>query len=216
MPRIEKKMKNINDFSASEITFSQLRRNANGGKTVYLNVGSERCELILPAMRVPFGMSSFSDKNTGNVSYTLNMSLDDQAILEKLRSIEDLVLDHVAKNSVEILGKAYTPEVIKTVLFKSFIQESKDGKYAPTLKVKVHTKKPEGFVAKAFDASGQETSMELIQKGQSVKSLVDFNQIWVVDNKFGVSVHLKQCKFSPSTSLDECVLGDDDDADPME
>jgi hypothetical protein len=206
-------MKSVAEFSASDITFGTVRRNANGGKSVYINCGPERCSFTLPAMRAPFGLSSYTDKNTGNVSYTLNTSLDDQSVLEKLRSIEELVLDYVSKNSVEILGKSYTPEIIKTVLFKSFIQESKDGKYAPTLKIKVQTKRPSGFVAKVYDADRQEIDMDQIAKGQSILTLVNFSQIWVIDNKFGVSVNLVQVRLVPSQSLDNCVLGDDEEQD---
>ena len=48
-----------------------------------------------------------------------------------------------------------------------------------------------------------------------MKTIVDFNQVWVVDNKFGVSVRLKQVMMMPNTELSGCAFsgGDDDDED---
>jgi hypothetical protein len=128
-----------------------------------------------------------------------------------------MILDYVEKNSVELLGKSYSRDILKNVLFKSCILESKEpGKYPPTLKLKVHAKRPSGFVAKAFDSNKHEVPLEDVKKGDMIRSVVDINQIWVVDNKFGISVHLKQCRFSPSASLEQCVLDDDDEEDVVE
>lgn len=211
-------MNALTALDVSNITFSTVRRNASGGKTIYMNSkDSGRLELVLPAMRVPFGLSAYTDKNTGNISYSLNMSLDDPSVLEKLKSIETLVLDHVEKNSIEILGKAYSRDILRDVLFKSFIQYGKEPeKYAPTLKVKVYTKKPTGFSARAFDDQKREVSMEDVKKGSTVKALIDLNQVWAVDNKFGVTIVLKQVRLTGAADLTECVLGDDCDEEETE
>lgn len=193
-------MKSINELDVSSLTFSALRRNPKGGKMIYINYGSSRTEVELPSMRAPFGLSAYTDQASGNVSYTMNLSVDDSEVLAKLRDIETAVLAHVTKNSAEILGKVYTADVIKTVLFKSFIQESKDGKYAPTLKVKVmYDSRNQTFGPEAYDSDRNLTSIDKLQKGQTVRTIIDFNQIWCVDNKFGVSVRLLQAlMMSPS------------------
>ncbi len=51
------------EFSASSVGFSKLRKNKNGGKTVYLNGGdNKKLYIQLPFMRSPFGLSAFTDE----------------------------------------------------------------------------------------------------------------------------------------------------------
>lgn len=202
-------VKNLSAFDANTITFSGLRKNAKGGKMVYVNVaGAGKVFFELPVLRAPFGLSSYTDQKSGSVSYSLDVSLEDQDTVAKIRDIENLVLEHVVKNSEELLGRSYSIEVIKQALFKSCIRESKDGKYAPTLKLKVlHN---DGvFSVKAYDSSKKPTDIDVLQKGQRVKTIVDFNQVWIIDNKFGMSVRLKQVMLMPTTELSGCAFGED-------
>ena len=142
------------------------------------------------------------------MSYSLDVSLEDNDTLAKIREIESLVLEYVCKNSDELLGRKYSEEVIKQALFKSCIRESKDGKYAPTLKLKVMHR--DGVLSvKTYDSAKNQIELETLQKGQRVKTIVDFNQIWIVDNKFGISVRLKQVMTLPTTELNGCAFSDD-------
>lgn len=208
-------VKNINAFDANTLSFSGLRKNAKNGKMIYLNVaGGGKVFFELPVLRAPFGLSSFTDQKSGNISYSLDVSLEDQDTITKIRDIESLVLEHVVKNSEELLGRSYSEDVIKQALFKSCIRESKDGKYAPTLKLKVMHN--DGvFSVKAYDTSKRPTDLDVLQKGQRVKTIVDFNQVWIIDNKFGISVRLKQVMLMPTTELSGCAFsgggGDGDD-----
>ena len=43
--------------------------------------------------------------------------------------------------------------------------------------------------------------MDSIEKGQRCMCIVDFNQIWFIDNKFGVSVRLSQILCERSQKL---------------
>lgn len=211
-------VKNMNAFDvANNLSFSGLRKNAKGGRMIYLNTGGgSKVYFELPVLRAPFGLSSFTDKKSGVVSYSLDVSLDDANIIAKIRDIEDSILNHVVNNSEELLGKTYTVDVIKQALFKSCIRESKDGKYAPTLKLKVlHN---DGvFSVDAYDSTKKPTTLDSLQKGQRVKTIIDFNQIWIIDNKFGLSVRLKQVMMMPTTELRGCAFttsgSDDGDGD---
>lgn len=202
-------VKNLNAFDANTINLSGMRKNAKGGKMMYVNTpGGSKVFFELPVLRAPFGLSSYTDQASGNVSYSLDVSLEDQETISQIRTIESLILDHVCKNSEEILGRKYSEEVIKQALFKSCIRESKDGKYAPTLKLKVLHR--DGiFSVKAYDASKQLTELDTLQKGQRVKTIIDFNQVWIIDNKFGLSVRLKQVMMMPNTELNGCAFSDD-------
>ncbi len=202
-------VKNMNAFDANTLSFSGLRKNAKGGKMVYVNVnGGSKVFFELPVLRAPFGLSSYTDQASGNVSYSLDVSLEDTDTVAKIREIESIVLDYVCKNSQELLGRPYSEDVIKQALFKSCIRESKDGKYAPTLKLKVMHR--DGvFSVKTYDSNKSETEIDTLQKGQRVKTIVDFNQIWIIDNKFGLSVRLKQVMLLPTTELNGCAFTDD-------
>jgi hypothetical protein len=142
------------------------------------------------------------------VSYSLDVSLEDQETISQIRTIESLILDHVCKNSDELLGRKYSEDVIKQALFKSCIRESKDGKYAPTLKLKV-LHRDNVFSVSAYDAHKNPTEIDTLQKGQRVKTIIDFNQVWIIDNKFGLSVRLKQVMMMPTTELSGCAFTDD-------
>lgn len=202
-------VKSLNAFDANTITLSGLRKNAKGGKMLYVNVtGGSKVFFELPVLRAPFGLSSYTDQASGNVSYSLDVSLEDQETISKIRDIETLILDHVCKNSEELLGRKYSEEVIKQALFKSCIRESKDGKYAPTLKLKVMHR--DGvFSVKAYDAAKQLTEIDTMQKGQRVKTIIDLNQVWIIDNKFGLSLRLKQVLMLPTTELTGCAFTDE-------
>ncbi len=209
-------VKNMNAFDfANNLSFSGLRKNAKNGKMIYLNTGGgSKVYFELPVLRAPFGLSSFTDQKSGSVSYSLDVSLDDENTIAKIREIEECILAHVVNNSEELLGRTYSIDVIKQALFKSCIRESKDGKYAPTLKLKVlHN---DGvFSVDAYDATKKHTTLDTLQKGQRVKTIIDFNQIWIIDNKFGMSVRLKQVMMMPTTELRGCAFsgGSDDGED---
>lgn len=206
---IEIRMKTINELDVSSLVFSGLRKNAKGGKMVYVNLaGGTKAHFELPTLRSPFGLSSFTDQNSGVTSYSLDLSLEDTSVIDKVRQIENAVLDHVTKNSEELLGKRYNEDVIKQALFKSCIRESKDGKYAPTLKLKIITRDGK-FVPEAYDSSRCMTTLDTLQKGQRVKTIVDFNQVWIIDNKFGLSVRLLQAMLFPTSELKGCAFGND-------
>ena len=178
---------------------------------VYVNIaGGTKAHFEMPSMRAPFGLSSYTDQNSGNVSYSLDLSIEDAVVVERVKSIEAYVLDHVTKNSEELLGRKYTEDVIKQALFKSCVRESKDGKYAPTIKLKILMRDGK-FVPEAYDSSRCMTTLDTLQKGQRVKTIVDFNQIWIIDNKFGLSVRLLQAMLFPTSELKGCAFGDNVD-----
>ena len=112
------------EFNASSVVFSKLRKNKNGGKTVYLNGGdNKKLYLQLPFMRSPYGLSAFTDEGTGRTSYSLDLSFDsDNAeameLHDKLKELDNLIVETVAKNSKEWLGKEFNVAVLREALYK--------------------------------------------------------------------------------------------------
>ena len=194
-------------FEPSTVCFSKLHKNKNGGKAVYINgTGNRKIYLQLPFMRAPFGLSSFTDEGTQKTSYSLDLSFDteDSVIAdleEKFKELDELIIKTVEENSTEWLGKKYNINVIREALYKPLIRPGK-AKYASTMKLKVLTDmKTGGFVPEAYDSARKSINLDTIEKGQRVMTIIDLNQIWFIDNKFGVSVRLQQVLLAPSKKL---------------
>jgi len=194
------------EFSASTVIFSKIRKNKNGGRAVYLNgPNNSKLQLELPKMRAPFGLSAFTDEASKKTSYTLPLSFDADPetddLMNKLKTLDDMIVKMVAENSVEWLGKKYGVPVIKEALYKPIVTPGK-GDYPATLKLKVLSDAKTGdFVPEAYNYKRENVELTSIEKGQRVKSIVEINQIWFIDNKFGVSIRLQQCLLEPSKKL---------------
>ena len=194
-------------FDPSSVVFTKMKKNKNGGKTVYINAqdGKRKLYLQLPFMRSPFGMSAFTDEATNKTSYSLDLSFDRYneeclALAEKLKALDEIIIKTVADNSKEWLGKVYDINVIREALYKPLVRQAKDD-YPDTIKLKIMTKQTGEFLAEAYDSSRKMISVDQIEKGQRCACIVDVNQIWFIDNKFGVSVRLSQVLCEQSVKL---------------
>ncbi len=116
---------NASEFSADIVSFSALRVNkARGNKTVYLS-GPQRSKLNIqfPWMRVPFGLSSYTDAATNRTSFSLDVSFDKDhdALLDIKRRFEEsdaLVVKTVAANSKAWLGTSFHVAALKEAHYK--------------------------------------------------------------------------------------------------
>lgn len=193
-------------FDPSSVILSKMKKNKNGGKTVYINAPeNKKLYLQLPFMRSPFGLSAFTDEATNRTSYSLDLSFDKDnedacTLMEKLTELDNKIIATVAENSKEWLGKPYNIEVIKEALYKPLVRPGKDD-YPSTMKLKLMTKPSGEFIAEAYDSSHKSIPVDGIEKGQKCMCIVDFNQIWFIDNKFGVSVRLSQVLCEQSQKL---------------
>jgi|TARA_R110000803_G_scaffold56253_6_gene113516 hypothetical protein len=194
------------DFTTSSVNFSKLRKNKNGGKAVYLNAGdNKKLYVQFPFLRSPYGLSSFTDEGTGRTSYSLDLSFDpDNAeamdLHAKLKELDDIIVNTVAKNSKEWLGKDFNVAVLKEALYKPIVRPGKE-QYPSTIKLKVLAKPDGTFVPESYSMQREKVTLDTVEKGQKVCAIVDFNQIWFIDNKFGVTIRLQQCLLEQSVKL---------------
>jgi hypothetical protein len=195
------------DFSPEAVNFSKLRRNKMGGKAVYLSgPGTSKLYVQMPFMKAPYGLGSYTDENTKKTTYSLDLSLDPNdpvcaELEQKLVAFDELILDTVVANSQEWLGKKYTKAVLQEALFKPLVRPSKNGDYPSTIKLKVLQEKSGKFIPEAYNTRRESVPLDSIEKGQKVMAIIDINQIWFIDNKFGVTVRLQQCLLEPSKKL---------------
>ena len=208
------KIAHHSEFTVDAINFSEMRKNQRGGKSVYMSTGSNSNNKViveLPKMRAPFGLGEFVDQTSGRTTYSVNLSLDNnEDLLKTLKELDDAIVKTVAKNSSAWLGKKHSETVVRDALYSPIVKEPSDPKYAPTIKLKVLTDSNDKFVPKMF--KGREpTSLSALEKGQSISSIVEISQVWIIDNKCGVSLRLAQGKLHPTDKLTEYAFRDDDD-----
>ena len=194
------------EFSPASVQFSKLRKNKNGGKAVYLNAGdNKKLYVQLPFMRSPYGLSAYTDEATGRTSYSLDLSFDPDnaeamALHAKLTELDDIIVNTVANNAKEWLGKDFNVAVLKEALYKPIVRPGKE-QYPATIKLKVLTKSDGSFVPECYNMSKQMVTLDSIEKGQKAMPIIDLNQIWFIDNKFGVTIRLQQVLFEQSVNL---------------
>lgn len=195
-------------FNASDVTFSDVRKNAKGGKAVYLNnLTGQKLIFQLPQLRAPFGLSEYRDEATGRVSYSLPLSLDKPEILEQFAKFDAHVLDHITEHSEEILGKKMSREVIAEGMYKSPVKPSSKEGYAPTLNIKVMTNPKDGSITtEAWNAKRESVPLNSLEKGQALSAIVEINQIWRTPAGVGVSIRVHQVMFAPTTKLKPCAF----------
>jgi hypothetical protein len=193
-------------FEPSTVTFSQLKKNKNGGKSVMLTRNDKKkLYLQLPFMRSPFGISAFTDEATNKTSYSLDLSFDTDnedvmQLSSKLMELDEIILKTITENSKDWLGKSYDINVIREALYKPLVRQGKEG-YANTLKLKIQTNQTGDFIPEAYSSDRELIQLDEIEKGQKCMCIVEINQIWFIDNKFGVSVRLSQVLCGESTKL---------------
>ena len=194
------------EFNASSVVFSKLRKNKNGGKTVYLNGGdNKKLYLQLPFMRSPYGLSAFTDEGTGRTTYSLDLSFDtDNAeameLHDKLKELDEIIVNTVAENSKEWLGKEFNVAVLREALYKPMVRPGKEP-YPSTVKLKIATKPDGSFVPEAYSMQREAVPLDSVEKGQKVMAIVDLSSIWFIDNKFGVTIRLQQTLLEQSSKL---------------
>ena len=204
----------FSDLSLSDVTFSDIRKNANnGGKTIYLNGrGKSKLFVQLPKMKAPFGLGI--NEYDGKTSYSLPMTADDPVFVDFLKKFDDMVVAKVVENSETYLGKSMNETVVREALYTALFKPPSDEKYAPLFKTKILANHDGTFVPHVFTTDREPFDLNKLEKGQYVTAIVHIPSIWFVGTKFGVTVRLQQLRVTPSQKLTEyAFVDDDDDAD---
>ena len=206
----------FSDLSLSDVTFSDIRKNANnGGKTIFLSGRSgTKLYIQLPKMKVPFGLGV--NEYDGKTSYSLPMAADDPTFVDFLKKLDDLVVTKIVENAETYLGKAMNETVVREALYTALFRPPSDEKYSPIFKTKVLTNQDGTFVPQVFTTDRQAFDLNKLEKGQYVTAIVHIPSIWFVGTKFGITVRLQQLRVTPSQKLTEYAFVDEDDVDEDE
>lgn len=200
-------------FSCSNVEYSDPKKLQHGGQAIYLNYDGKPLILQTPKMSMPWGMGKYD----GDVpKYSLDLSFKGMDNSESLQSFysalnqldEKLVEDGVSNSMQWFKKKKQTKEVCKA-LYAPQIKVSKDkngepdGKYPPTMKVKVPWKDGK------FDCDAYDSKRQLIQddlsnvlvKGSQVQALIQCVGIWFAGGKYGCSWKVVQMKVTPPAGI---------------
>lgn len=204
-------MENIQNIDASNITFSELKKNPRGGKFINISMNGKPIVLRLPALRAPFGISLPNDQVK---DYYLSLSLMPE-VEEKFREIDEHIIKYVAENSVQLLGKTLTPDVIRDLLLNPLVKTAKDAKYSNTIKMKCSSNSGKNVVD-FYVSKTEKVHVDDIRGGSSIETIVELSQIWFINGKFGASIKLLQAKIAPTTKLTDYAFGDEEEEEEIE
>ena len=208
-------------LAPSALSFSPVRKNQFGGKAVYVNLGSndKRVQIQTPKMKAPFGHSVFVDDSNGRETHTLTLNYNQDDEFQKIMSAVDEQVKRIAvERAAEWFGRAQSYEVVDA-LFRPSVAPHPEGKYDPTLKVKIpwHNANP---IPEFYNSNQEKVTIGDIENGSQVTCVIELAQIWFVNKSFGASWKLMQCRIHPSNKLKGYCMIDtadgplDDDVDP--
>ena len=153
----------------------------------------------LPRMYMPFGVSGFVPE-IGPTKYNIDFAIkgydEDESYMksfyDSLKSLENMVIDSVHKQSESIFGSTMTREEL-VPMFNSNMKESPGRE--PKFRVKVDTTMEDKIKANVFDADKNPTHDE-IQNGlysrNSGHAIVELGSVYFLNRKFGCTWKLHQ------------------------
>lgn len=204
-----------NQIDTQLMSMSEMTKNRMGGHSVYVSYDQKGKFIIqTPPMPVPFGMSTFTPKNGGNIKHTVDLSFRHvdsdtkaQAFHEAMLAIDRTIVEHACKNANEWFGAPLSPAVIKE-LYNPLVKESKQpDKYKPMLKAKIRTAGAGGtgsFVVRATDDQGEPFDVGNLLPGTTIKCIMEIAPMWFMNRQFGVGLTLLQMEITGLPGFDIC------------
>jgi len=191
---------------------------------VKLGLGNEKTRILLqtPALRCPFGVSSFTNAaGDGPESRSLDLSLasdwevvgtPSNVFLEKLKGIDDMLLDAAVANSASWFNKNNASKELLAEFYRP-LSTHRNPEYPPTVRVKIpsYTNKNGEPVFSVFDVDRTKTGIDAVLRGSVVRAIVEVSPIWFLNKTFGITLKLVQCAIvSTPSKLDEFAFVEDE------
>ena len=221
---------NVSNANVSQISFTEGKRNKQGGLGVSIKYDSQTFDFRLPRMAFPGGLLTREDANTGNVSYSLIGSLKGCDPYAKARSsneddmsktynflldFKERLIQAATENSKKWFGKQRSEDSIRDSFNdRSILSVSSDkqgdeyvpnGKYAPSLKVKIPVY--DGSIKMdVVDASAKpvyltvDSLRSVFPKGVSANLIIGAS-LYIIGQSFGVTWRVTMAQVFPQTRL---------------
>ena len=220
------------NIDASKVTFSAPKILDNGAKLVYVNYDGGRFTIQTPWMGLPWAMSSFTDDKYPKHSVTLSFrGMEENEEMQKfhdnMMAVEKAAVQAGVQNSVQWFKKKGLSEDVVSNLFNPIVRLSTDkqgipdGKYPPTLRLKV-PQRDSVWEPKVFDTSGNmyhvndresgDVMEELLVKGAKIRCMMQCVGLWIASGNYMCQWKLTRAELDvPETSGNHTFLPDSDD-----
>jgi hypothetical protein len=156
-----------------------------------------------PLLRVPFGLSEFT--NYGKTTYTLNLSFQDDnddvnIMKDRMHSLDVVLMELAVKNSMEWFKKNLSREEVAK-MYKPICKPSNNPSYASTFRVKVKQHANGTVLTDVVNKiSSSKCDINDIQKGCLAEVHVSFSPVWIVNNTFGISLLAEKIEITEKPS----------------
>jgi hypothetical protein len=221
---------NASNATIAQVSFTEAKRNKQGGLGVSFKYDNQNFALRLPRMAFPGGLLQREDEKSGNVSYSLIGSLkgcdpyakarstgdDDMSKLYNfLLDLQEKLIQTATENSSKWFGKKRGEESIRDSFNeRSILSVSSDkngdeyvpnGKYPPSFRLKIPVY--DGRIAMdAVDASTKPIFLTLdslrsvFPKGVAANLIVS-GSVYIIGQSFGVTWKVTLAQVFPQTRL---------------
>ena len=213
------------NIDITKASFSDVKTNENGGKSIYFNYDNSKFMMQTPVMFMPYDMSVY-DKGE-YPKYSVELSFRDleedhrvNGFHENMEKLDELLIDSAVKNSMAWFKKKKTNKDVMSALYNPMVKKSKDketgeydGKYPDNIRLKLPFRdgKP-NFKIRDFDdneITDREPS-DLFVKGSRVQAIVRCGGVWIVGGKFGCTWNVEIIKVDAPASVKNYSFIDDD------
>ena len=207
------------DFSWNDISYSQPRELASGGKMIYVNFNRQPLIVHTPKMSSSFGVSDYDNDKKFHLDLTFK-GLDGNEELKQFKSFlerfDSKLINDGFNNSTAWFKTAYKSKDVVDALFTKTIKGNNE-KYAQYFKIKTPYS-TEGFQIPVFDQNKNKISIDTPEeraalKGSTITAIIQCTGIWIVDKRFGCNWKVLQMKVSTAnrSKIPDYAFGDDDD-----
>ena len=220
------------NIEASKVTFSAPKILDNGAKLVYVNYDGGRFTIQTPWMGLPWALSSYTDDKYPKHSVTLSFrGMEENEEMQKFHdnmvAVEKAAVQAGVKNSVQWFKKKNLSEDVVSNLFNPIVRVSNDkqgipdGKYPPTLRLKV-PQRDGVWEPKVFDTSGNmyhindresgDVMEDILVKGAKIRCMMQCVGLWIASGNYMCQWKLTRAEVDvPETTGNHTFLPDSDD-----
>lgn len=224
---IQKEVFDVSSVVASDLSFSDVKKNKRGGSLVYPKVKGASASITLPALKAPFGVSSFENDGKAS-SFSLPLSLDGyqtdeatMAVHQLFTGFDEAVLDQAVENKEwhPLLGLKGKKKVSKETLemLYSYMVRQNDEKYPPVITGKLQLDFESTKFRTVFVVNGEtveattENVKEIIKGGMMVKVTLQLGGVWFINKKFGLSLRVEKVEAEKAPEITGYSFEDSDD-----
>jgi hypothetical protein len=175
------------DFTVSELSYSNPKKNSRGGISVWLNTSasdSSKPRVQLEKCRVPFGIREPMEAG-GRKS--LDLAVSSEALQQWCATLDERNIDTVSANSETFFKNKMSKEVVSE-FYRKLVTPGK-GDYEPLLKIKIS--EYEGNKTKVFlmkKDGWEEGTLEDVKEHCEVLPIVELQMLWFINKNFGMSM----------------------------